>query len=76
MASTIFFADCNDTSCSADLPPNTIPTRNFAILKTHSLNAKHIHYHDKTQVSSASGRLFCWATGEEISANAQILHEA
>ena len=26
-ASSTFFADCRDTSCSADLPPNTTPTR-------------------------------------------------
>lgn len=27
MASTMFRADCKETSCSADLPPNNIPTR-------------------------------------------------
>ncbi|EFE07943.1 hypothetical protein CIT292_08461 [Citrobacter youngae ATCC 29220] len=40
------------------------------------MNAKHIHYHDKTQVSSASGRLFCWAAGEVIRVNAQIARGA
>ncbi len=58
IASTIFFADCKDTSCSADLPPNTIPTRNFAILKPIPSNAKRIHYHDKTRVSRASAIMF------------------
>jgi hypothetical protein len=31
------FADCNDTSCSADFPPKTIPTRCLAISLSSSL---------------------------------------
>src|SRR5699024_12168650 len=32
MASTMFFADCSDTSCSVDWPPKIIPTFLFFII--------------------------------------------
>jgi hypothetical protein len=51
----MFFADCSDTSCSADRPPKTIPTRIFLAMMLSLYHFEALVGNRKLQIS-ARGR--------------------